>query len=102
MTLASGIEIPDETLQDLCRRHEIRQLSLFGSFVRGEGRPDSDLDILVEYRPGHHQSLFDFGNLQDELSRLCGRQVDLVSRNGLSPYIGPFILREARPFYAAE
>ena len=100
--VAAGIDIPDEILAELCRRYEIHSLSLFGSLSRGQGHPDSDADILVEYRPHHHQSLFDFGNLREELSAIFGRRVDLVSRHGLSPHIGPQILREARLFYAVE
>ena|SRR5260370_20207893 len=100
MNIAAGIEIPEAFLADLCRRYEVKQLSLFGSLARGQARTDSDADILVEYRPDHHQSLFEFMDLREELSRMFGRPVDLVSRHGLSPYIGPHILREARRFYA--
>ena len=80
----------------------MKQLSLFGSLVRGEAHIDSDADVLVEYRTPNRQSLFEFIDLQKALTSLFGRPVDLVSRNGLSPYIGPAILREARPFYAVE
>jgi predicted nucleotidyltransferase len=102
MNIAPGIDVSATALADLCRRYEVKQLSIFGSLSRGEARSDSDADVLVEYRTPHHQSLFEFMDLQKALTGLFGRQVDLVSRNGLSPYIGPTIIREARPFYAAE
>ena len=101
MTIAPGLELPEETLADLCRRYQIREISLFGSTARGEARPDSDLDLLVDLQPHHTISLFDFADLQEELERLLGRRVDLVSKRGLSPHLAPHILREARLVYAA-
>lgn len=102
MTVAPGLEVSLERLSEVCRRYEVNRLSLFGSVARGESTPESDADILVEYRPGHHQSLFSFSELQEELERLLGRRVDLVSRDGLSPHLRSRILQEAREFYAAE
>lgn len=102
MNIADGIDVPSAALADLCRRYEVKQLSIFGSLARGEAGPDSDADVLVEYRTPHHQSLFEFMELREDLTALFGRPVDLVSRNGLSPYIGPAIIGEARSFYAAE
>ena len=102
MIVIPGVDVSADVLAELCRRYEIKQLSLFGSLVRGEARADSDADVLVEYRAHHRQSLFEFMDLQQALSALLGRDVDLVSRDGLSPHIGPNILSEARPFYAAD
>jgi uncharacterized protein len=82
-------------LPKLRQRWQIRSLALFGSVVRGEARNDSDLDVLVEFdRP---TDLFAFLGLKDELARLSGRGVDLVSRAALRPYIGRQILAEAVP-----
>lgn len=82
-------------LPNLQQRWPIRSLALFGSVIRGEARADSDLDVLVEFeRPA---DLFMFLELEDELARLAGRRVDLVSRAALKPYIGRRILAEAIP-----
>lgn len=67
-----GLNVPPETLEAFCRRHHIRKLSLFGSALRGDFGPDSDLDVLVEFEPGHTPGLAFFG-MQDELSDLLGR-----------------------------
>lgn len=101
MTIAKGIEIPIETLAGLCQRYQVKELSLFGSVARGEMRPDSDIDLLVEFLPHASVDLFDFGHLEEELAALFGRRVDLVSRRGMSPRIAPYILQDARPVYAA-
>ncbi|MBI3209350.1 MAG: nucleotidyltransferase family protein [Candidatus Solibacter usitatus] len=100
MTIAATIEIPVEALADLCRRYQVKELSLFGSAAREELRPDSDIDILVEFVPNHTVDIFDFGHLEDELRALLGRSVDLVSRKGMNPRVAPFILRDARRLYA--
>ena len=101
MTIASGLEIPIETLDPLCRRYQVKEMSVFGSVARGEARPESDIDILVEFFPGHTIDIFDFGHLEGDLSTLLGRRVDLVSRRGMNPRIAPHILRDARLIYAA-
>lgn len=76
------------------RRRGVRRLALFGSFVRDEARPDSDVDLYVEFVPG--QKSFDrFMRLADELEGLLGRAVELVTPEALSPFIGPHILAEA-------
>lgn len=64
-------------LAEVCRRHGIASLRLFGSVVRDDFGPDSDVDILVEFRPGIDPDLFDLGGLQQDLSDLFGREVDL-------------------------
>src|SRR2546422_3234641 len=76
------------------RQLGVRRLALFGSVVRGEARPDSDVDLLVEFAPG--QKSFDrFIALSDLLERLLGHRVELVTLEALSPFIGPHILAEA-------
>jgi predicted nucleotidyltransferase len=82
-------------LPTLRQRWPIRSLALFGSVVRDEARVDSDLDVLVEF--DRTIDLFAFLELEDELARLSGRRVDLVSRAALKPYIGQRILAEAVP-----
>jgi len=96
-----GIDLPMERLGDLCRRHHIRRLALFGSILTDEFRPDSDVDVLVEFEPGKIPGLEYFG-IEAELSDLIGRRVDLNSPGFLSRYFRDEIVREARTIYAAE
>jgi predicted nucleotidyltransferase len=91
----------DETrLVELCRRYSVRELAYFGSAARGQMRPDSDIDILVEFLPDSGIDLVDYAGLMLELSRLVGRRVDLVSKKGLKPLIRASVLDEARLLYA--
>lgn len=101
-TLQLGTAQVDELkLKDLCQRHHVRELSLFGSVARGNMRPDSDIDILVEFLPEANVDLVDYASLMIDLSHLLGRKVDLVSKNGLKPQIRAAVLKEARLLYAA-
>lgn len=79
------IEFPRQAVQDFCRRHHIRKLALFGSVLRDDFGPESDVDVLVEFEPGHVPG-FAFFALQDELAELLGRPVDLHTINSLSPH----------------
>ena len=90
----------DNTIQRLLaaeteiRQFGVRRLALFGSVARGEARPDSDVDLLVEFAPG--QKTFDrFMDLSDLLENLLEHPVELVTIEALSPFIGPHILAEA-------
>jgi predicted nucleotidyltransferase len=94
------IEIPRQQLADFCVRHHIRRLSLFGSVLRDDFRPDSDVDVLVEFEPGHTPGLAFFA-MQDELSAILDRSVDLNTLAFLSPYFREEVLRDAEPAYAA-
>ena len=101
-TLQLGNAQVDETaLGDLCRRYRVGELSLFGSAARGEMRADSDIDMLVEFLPDAGIDLVDYAGLMLDLSRLLGRKVDLVSKNGLKPLIRASVLEEAALLYAA-
>lgn len=98
--MTTRLNLSSETLAAFCRRHHIRRLALFGSHVRDEQRPDSDVDLLVEFAPGHVPGLA-LIRIQDELSTLLGGlPVDLVTPKFLSPHIRPQVLREARELYA--
>ncbi len=77
------------------------RLSVFGSRARGDFRPDSDFDVLVDFEPGARVSLFDLADLRSDLADLIGVPVDLVTRGGLKPLIRERILSEARSLYAA-
>jgi len=91
-----------QTLGDFCRKHHIRRLALFGSMLRGTARPDSDVDLLVEFEPGMEPGLIGLSAMEAELSRLYdGRKVDLRTANDLSRHFRDEILRTARLQYAA-
>ncbi|MEO8587436.1 MAG: nucleotidyltransferase family protein [Acidobacteriota bacterium] len=89
-----------EALATLCERYRIRRLAVFGSVLRGEDRPSSDLDVLVEFRPYAAPGLA-FITLQNELTALFRRPVDLVTPGFLSPHFRARVLLEASPLYEA-
>lgn len=76
-------EIPRDKIVDFCRRWKIVEFALFGSAVRDDFGPDSDVDVLVTFAPGAGWSLFDHVEMQEELRSLLRRDVDLVSRRGI-------------------
>lgn len=90
-------------LADLCRRHRIRRLSLFGSTLKGTNRPDSDVDLLVEFEPEARPSLFTMAQIEIELSPLLGgRRVDLRTAQDLSRYFRDDVVRTAEVQYDAR
>ncbi|MGA3025155.1 MAG: nucleotidyltransferase family protein [Bryobacteraceae bacterium] len=94
-------EIDGGRLAELCRRYGVRELSVFGSAARGQARPDSDIDLLVDFLPQAETGLLDYAGLMLELEALLGRKVDLVSRNGLKPLIRAAVIEDACCLYAA-
>jgi hypothetical protein len=74
------IEVPAERLAALCRKWKITELSLFGSVLRGDFRPDSDIDVLVTFSPEARPTLFDLVQMENELKEIFGREVDLVEK----------------------
>ena len=101
MTIAPGLEIPEAKIAEICRRHLVRELSLFGSAARGEMRADSDIDMLVDYSSEARPSLLDLIAMKNELSDLLGRPVDLGVKRALKPRFRDRILAEAQVIYAA-
>ncbi len=101
-----NIALPAGTLANFCQRHGIQKLSAFGSVLREDFGPDSDVDVLVEFVPDARRTLFDLLHMQDELKGLFGRKVDLVSRRGLESsrnYLRrKAILDSAEVIYAAR
>jgi predicted nucleotidyltransferase len=93
------VDLPKEKIADFCCRHHIRKLAVFGSALREDFRPDSDLDVLVEFDPGHTPGLAFFG-MEQELSELLGRKIDLNTPQFLSPYFRDKVLAEAEVQYA--
>jgi predicted nucleotidyltransferase len=86
-------------LADFCQRHRVKRLSFFGSILRDDFRPDSDVDVLVEFNPGQTPSLLTLGGMQQELNSLFGREVDLKTPGFLSPEIRERVRREAEVAY---
>jgi len=95
-----GIDIPQDKIADFCRKHRIRRLALFGSILRDDFTPDSDIDVLVEFEPGATPG-FGFITVQDELSKIIGRRVDLNTPQCLSKYFRDAVQREAMELYDA-
>jgi uncharacterized protein len=96
-----GLKLDEQQIGDFCKHHGIRRLSLFGSVLRDDFRPDSDVDVLVEFDPGCTPSLLDLGGMQVELSELLGRTVDLKTPGFLSRYFRDAVMRAAEVQYAA-
>jgi uncharacterized protein len=96
----NGLTVPDQAFTDLLRKYHVKELALFGSRSRGDNRPDSDIDFLVDFVPGSRIDLIQFIELKLELQGMLGVPVDLVSRGGLKPRIKDRILEEARQIYA--
>lgn len=95
------IKVPQQALNAFCRRHHIRKLALFGSVLRDDFGPESDVDVLVEFTPGHTPG-FAFFAIQEELSGLLGRSVDLHTPNFLSPYFRQEVEESAHVQYLQE
>jgi len=94
------LEIPEDRLADFCRRHHIRKLAVFGSVLRDDFRPDSDVDVLIQFEPGHVVGL-DIIDVEEELSQLLGgHKIDLVNEKYLNRRLRPRILAEAKVQYA--
>jgi len=98
--MITKITVPRDEIAAFCRRHHIRRLALFGSVLRDDFTPESDVDVLVEFEPGHTPGLA-FITIQDELSQLLGRKVDLNTPGCLSPYFRQEVLDEAEVLYDA-
>jgi len=96
------MEIPADKIGSFCRHWKVRELSLFGSALRSDFRPDSDVDVLVSFFEDARWSLFDLVNMADELAGVFGRPVDLVEKEALrNPYRRESILSTRKIIYAA-
>jgi len=94
----SRISLEQAKIHDFCRRHHIRRLALFGSVLRDDFGPDSDVDVLVEFQPGHVPGLAFFA-MERELSEIVGRKVDLNTPRFLSRYLRDRVQAEAEVQY---
>lgn len=93
------LDVSKDEISDFCRRHHIRRLSFFGSVLRDDFSPDSDIDVLVVFAPEHTPG-FAFITMQDELAKLLGCPVDLVVEKSLNRRLRDRILAEAEVQYA--
>jgi hypothetical protein len=93
------IDIPQEEIAAFCRRHRIRRLAFFGSVLRDDFTPGSDVDVLVEFEPDARVGLIGFAGMENELSRLLGRKADLNTPGFLSPYFRDQVMREMEVAY---
>jgi predicted nucleotidyltransferase len=98
MLKQSTLTIPQNEIVAFCRRHHIRRLAFFGSVLREDLQPDSDIDVLVEFEPEYIPGLAFFA-MQDELSQILGREVDLNTPQFLSPYFRQQVQAEAMVIY---
>jgi len=99
------VPIPWARIDAFCRKWGIVEFALFGSVLRDDFGPESDVDVLVSFASGVHLTLFDLGDMEDELAEIFGRPVDLVTRSAVATSENPFrrkaILDSARVIYAA-
>jgi hypothetical protein len=102
MSMHTRLPFDAKALERLCQRHQIRTLSLFGSRLKGTARPDSDVDLLVEFLPDARPTLLDMAEIERELSELLdGATVDLRTAQDLSRYFRDEVVKEAELQYAA-
>ena len=99
MSTQVRIEIPKDKLAEFCHRHHIVKLSFFGSVLRDDFTPESDVDVLVEFDPAHIPGLMRFVGMELELSEILGRKVDLNTPKSLSRYFRDEVLAEAQVQY---
>ena len=102
----ANLEFPKSAIADFCRRWDIAALDLFGSVLRADFSPDSDVDVLVTFAPESHWTLLDCVRMEQELAGIVGRPVDLVSRHAVEQSANPIrrrqILESAEALYAAR
>jgi predicted nucleotidyltransferase len=95
------LEVSTEQIADICRRYRISELSIFGSVLRDDFRPDSDIDVLVEFEPDVRIGFIGLGRLAQELEAAFGRRVDLGTKRSLREALRDEILASAQVLYAA-
>ena len=99
--MSARISIPKWQIEAFCRRNHIRRLALFGSVLRDDFGPESDVDVLVEFEPDAHVGFFELFDMEQELSRMLGgRKVEISTPQSLSKYFRDEVLGEAEVQYA--
>jgi hypothetical protein len=99
--MSTRVLVPEEEIADFCRRYHVRQIEVFGSTLRDDFGPESDVDVLVAFEPDAQIGLITLSRMRRELEELFGRPVDLVPREGLKPRIREAVLSSAEVIYAA-
>ena len=99
--MRNHLELDHERIAEFCRRNHIRKLSLFGSVLSYDFRADSDVDILVEFEPGYRVGLIRMAAIENELSQIVGRKVDMRTPQDLSRYFRDKVVSAAEVQYAA-
>jgi predicted nucleotidyltransferase len=95
------IPVPQRELIEFCQRNYVQRLALFGSVLRKDFHPESDVDILVQFSPDAHVGLITLARMRRDLTRLFNRRVDLVPMDGLKPVIREYVLGDIEEIYAA-
>lgn len=93
------IHLDANLVAEICQQHAIRELALFGSVTRDDFRPESDVDVLIDFEPDARVGLFEFVGIRDKLAALVGREVDLVTKRMLSPYFKDEVLANREVVY---
>ena len=99
--LAQNIFIPEEAIKAFCQRHKIINLAFFFFFLGPDFKPESDVDVLVEFESGHIPG-FEFFSMQEELTEILGRPVELHTPNFLSPHFRENVIKEAQVLYVTS
>jgi len=97
-----SIIIRKDKIADFCRCHHIQRLAIFGSALRSDFGPQSDVDVLVDFIPGHTPGFFKLFEMQEELSGLLGRKVDMRTPQDISRYFRDKVISEAEVQYVRE
>ncbi len=100
MNRKTQIKIPKKRIEEFCKKHHIRKLSLFGSALRDDFNPESDVDILVEFDPEHIPGLIRLAGMEIELTEILGHKVDMRTAQDLSRYFKEEVLTSAEVQYA--
>jgi uncharacterized protein len=100
--MPAAIAVDPGVIADFCHRHSILRLALFGSVLREDFRPDSDVDVLVDFRPGRIVGLIKFAAIERELSEILGRKADLRTPADLSRYFRDEVVRTAEVLYEQQ
>lgn len=95
------LDLPLEGICEICRRYRVRELAIFGSALREDFGPNSDIDLLVEFEPDARIGFIELGEIEQELEALLGRPVELVPKSGLRPLLREEVLTNARVLCAS-
>lgn len=93
------IDLSEDKIKDFCQRNRIRKLSLFGSVLREDFRPESDIDVLVEFEPGTNVGLITLAGMEIELGQILGYKVEIHTVKGLNPHFRDEVLDQAEVQY---